>query len=53
MLKINENKAIQTTCDEMSTSTARFKRPDLVYESVDPETGNSKWQLLQITCPWP
>jgi hypothetical protein len=53
MLKINENKAIQTACDEMSTSTERFKRPDLVYESVNPETGNTKWQLVEITCPWP
>jgi hypothetical protein len=52
-LKINENKAIATACARMSTSSQKFKRPDLVYESPNPETGKSKWELVEITCPWP
>jgi hypothetical protein len=52
-MKINENKAIATVCKRMSTSTQKFKRPDLVFESVNPETGKLKWELVEITCPWP
>jgi hypothetical protein len=42
-LKINENKAIATACARMSTLTQKLKRPDLVYESISPETGKIKW----------
>jgi hypothetical protein len=52
-MKINENKAIATSCKRLSTSTQKFKRPDLVFESVNPETGKMKWELVEITCPWP
>jgi hypothetical protein len=52
-VKINENKAIATACKRMSTSTQKFKRPDLVYETVNPETGKIKWELVEITCLWP
>jgi hypothetical protein len=50
--KSNENKAIATACKRMSTSPQKFKRPDLVFESVNPETGKMKWELVEITCPW-
>jgi hypothetical protein len=52
-MKINENKAITTACKRMSTSSQKFKRPDVVFESVNPETGKMKWKLVEITCPWP
>jgi hypothetical protein len=52
-LDINENKDIQRACQRMSTGTQRFKRPDLVYESVNQETGKVKWELIEIICPWP
>jgi hypothetical protein len=52
-MKINENKAIATACKRMSTSTQKFKRPDLVYESINPETGKTKWELVEIACSWP
>jgi hypothetical protein len=52
-LKINEHKAIKTACERMSTSSQRFKRPDLVYESINPETEKMKWELAEATCPWP
>jgi hypothetical protein len=52
-MKINENKAIATACKIMSTSTQKFKRPDLVFESVNPETGKRKSELVESTCPWP
>jgi hypothetical protein len=41
-MKINENKATATACKRMSTSTQKFKHPDLVFESVNPETGKMK-----------
>jgi hypothetical protein len=52
-VKINENKAIQIACQQMSRAPQRFKRPDIVYESMNPQTGKSKWELVEITYSWP
>jgi hypothetical protein len=52
-MKINENKGIQITCQLMSAASQWFKSPDPVYELVNPKTGKSKWELVEITCPWP
>jgi hypothetical protein len=41
-MKTNENKAIKTACERMSTPSQRFKRPDLVHESINPKTGKMK-----------
>jgi hypothetical protein len=46
-------RAVQTAYQWMSTATQRFRRSDPVYESVNPETGKMKWELVEITCPWP
>jgi hypothetical protein len=34
-------------------STQKVKRPDLVYESMNPENGKMKWELVEIAWLWP
>jgi hypothetical protein len=45
-LKINENQAINPVCQLHFTTTRKIKRPDLVDEATDKDTG-------KFTCPWP